>query len=330
MIAPLAKFIDWLAIQVLAIWMPRLNSQIPRLEAALKFLKGPDFIPAECQPARVEFTPDSSGLHFRFPTPRPSGFTENNIVYGRLYRCTKRWQERPLVILLHGGGGFLDHEFVFPSIARKCNRAGFNAATLESPYFYQRRPRQRGALNKPDCLLLAEATAQAIAEIRALTGWLLGEGCPGVALWGFSMGAWHAGMAVCRDARLASVVLTSPAVRINPWIEQRAVWPDIRGSLPGMRELCERLNLTALNLTLAQPAISKDTILLIEGIHDLFVLKEDVEDLWQSWGQPDIWRLSHGHVGVCCGGVPGLPGRVLRWLTPRLNAPAVRATKSLS
>jgi hypothetical protein len=35
--------------------------------------------------------------------------------------------------------------------------------------------------------------------------------------------------------------------------------------------------------------------------------------------QPDIWRLPHGHVGVCCGFVPGLPGRVIDWLTPRLN-----------
>jgi hypothetical protein len=48
-----------------------------------------------------------------------------------------------------------------------------------------------------------------------------------------------------------------------------------------------------------------------------------MEDLWQKWGQPDIWWLPHGHVGVCCGFVPGLPGRVLRWLAPRLNKAAV-------
>jgi hypothetical protein len=35
--------------------------------------------------------------------------------------------------------------------------------------------------------------------------------------------------------------------------------------------------------------------------------------------QPDIWRLPYGHVGICCGGVPGLPGRVLRWLAPWVN-----------
>ena len=73
-------------------WMPRLNAQNPRLEEALKFLKGPDFIPAESQPARVEFYPDESGLHFRFPTPRLCGFAENNVAYGRLYRCAERWQ----------------------------------------------------------------------------------------------------------------------------------------------------------------------------------------------------------------------------------------------
>jgi hypothetical protein len=54
MIAPLAKFIDWLAIQVLAILLPRFNARNPRLEEAIQLLKGPDFIPAESQPAQVE------------------------------------------------------------------------------------------------------------------------------------------------------------------------------------------------------------------------------------------------------------------------------------
>jgi predicted esterase len=234
-----------------------------------------------------------------------------------------------VIILLHGAGGFPDYQFLFPLMAHRCNRAGFNAATLVAPYHFQRGPLRLWALSSPDCLQIAEATTQAIAEIRALAGWLLGAGCPAIALWGFSMGAWYAGMAVCRDARLASVVLASPAVRMNPWIEQRAMRPAIRGTLQKARELCERLNLTALNLTLAQPAISRDNILLIEGIHDLFVPKEDVEDLWQAWGRPDIWRLPHGHAGVCCGGVPGLTGRVLRWLAPRLDMPAFRTDQSI-
>jgi hypothetical protein len=94
--------------------------------------------------------------------------------------------------------------------------------------------------------------------------------------------------------------------------------------LPRTGQLCEKLNLTPLNLTRTQPVIPAKNILLIEGIYDLMCPKDDIEDLWQSWKQPDIWRLPYGHTGVCCGLVPGLNGRILRWLAPRLNGDAVR------
>ena len=149
MIAPLAKFIDWLSIQKDFSRMPPIHGGSLRLQEAVKFLKGPDFIPAESQPARVEFNSGKSGLHFRFSTPRPSGFAENNVVYGRFYRCAGRWQERPAIILLHGGnmmrGGndAIGYRLRQPLIAHCCNRAGFNAATVELPYHFQRYPHQQ-------------------------------------------------------------------------------------------------------------------------------------------------------------------------------------------
>lgn len=319
MIASLAKLLDWLAIQVVALTEPaNAFSRNPRLEEALQFLKGPDFIAMHAQPAQVEF---NGPLDFRFPTPRPSEFTENNVVHGRFYRCGERWQERPVVILLHGSGDSLNYHFLLPKIARRCNQAGLNATTLMAPYNLQRRPRQLGgARGYADCLQFAEATAQAIAEICALTGWLLGEGCPAVALWGYSQGAWYAGMAACRDARLAAVVLGAPPGPLRPWVAQRAVRPRVRRRLPDDRKVCDALNLTAMNLAMIQPVIPGKNILLIEGVHELICRKDDIEDLWQLWGQPDIWRLPHGHVGVCCGLVPGLMERVVRWLAPRLEA----------
>jgi pimeloyl-ACP methyl ester carboxylesterase len=298
------------------------NEHDPRLEEALQFLKGPDFVPTDSQPAQVEF---KGSLHFRFPTPRPCEFTENNVVHGRLYRCPERWQKRPVIILLPGFNDSASYQFRFPLLARRCNRAGFNVATLVPPYHFQRCPRQRAEFDLGDCLFWAERTAQGIAEIRALAGWLLGEGCPAVALWGYSAGASDAGMAVCHDARLAAVVMASPRVRFRPYVEQLAVRPRFRGRLQSAREICEVMNLTPMNLTLIQPAILRERILLIEASHDDAICsKDDTEDLWQSWEQPDIWRLPHGHVGVCCGFVPGLPGRTLRWLAPRLSKPAVR------
>jgi len=324
MIAPLAKFIDWSANQVWTLMMPSDFMQPPRLEEALEFLNGPEFILDENQPARVEFDFGGSGTGFRFPSPRPGNCAENNMVYGRLYRFGEQWRERPVVILLHGSGDFFSYNSRFPLIARRFNQTGFNVATLVAPYHFQRRSRQSGADGSRDCLQIVEAASQAIAEIRALTEWLLGKGCPAVALWGYSLGARYAGMAVCRDARLAAVVMASPNVRLRPCVEQLAIRPLVRKNLPIVREVCEQLNLTALNLLATQPSIPKEKILLIEGIHDLFCPKQDIEDLWQSWGQPDIWRLPHGHVGVCCGFVPGLTGRVLRWLEPRLNNTTTR------
>lgn len=63
MLAPLARFIDWLSIQMWFTRMPHADERSQRLEEALQFLKGPDFIPAESQPAQVEFR---GPVHFRF------------------------------------------------------------------------------------------------------------------------------------------------------------------------------------------------------------------------------------------------------------------------
>jgi len=126
-------------------------------------------------------------------------------------------------------------------------------------------------------------------------------------------------MVACHDARLAAVVMGSPPACCKPTVEQLAVRPRIHRRLKSMGEICERFNLTPMNLSALHPAISPQNILLIEGIYDSLCLKDDVEDLWHKWGQPDIWRLPHGHVGICCGFAPGLPRRIIDWLKPRLN-----------
>ena len=326
MIAPVAKFIDWSAIQIGAMLEPPPNRRNPRLEEALQFLKGPDFISVESQPARVEFNPNESRVHFHFPTPRPAEFAENNVVYGRLYRCAERWQKRPTIVLLQSGSGFMSHRVRFPFITRRCNQAGLNAATLVAPFYFQRRPRYAGALNDWDYLQDAETKAQAIAEIRALIGWLLGEGCPAVALWGNSYGGFLTGLTACRDTRVAAVVLSVPGVRPKySRVRESVLRRRIREAREGQRVALEILNLTAMNLITAQPVIPKNNILLIEAIHDLCVPKEHIEELWQAWGQPDIWRLPHGHVSLGLGLAPSLTGRVLRWLAPRLRPPAMDA-----
>jgi len=334
MIAPLAKLMDWSVLQVgyamlpQSMWREAANEGDLKLEQAVQFLNGPDFIPAESQPAQLDFGPDASGGRFRFPTPRPCEFAENNVVHGGLYRCADAWQERPVIVLLHGGGDFPGHQLGFHLFARRCQRAGFNAATLELPYHFQRRPRQRGALSSLDYLRVAEAFSQAVAEIRALTGWLLGQGCPAVALWGVSLGGWRAELAACCDARLSEAVLAVPAVCMNhlSLYGEQVVWRRVRQMMRERREEHEALDRTPLNLISCQPVIPRENILLIEGIHDVLVHSGPVEQLWNAWGQPEIWRLAHGHMSWM--GVPSVTNRILHWLTPRLSANAIERARS--
>jgi hypothetical protein len=323
-IAPLAKFIDWYGLQLAWAFQPKSvrtwNVSDAKLAEALGFLNGSDFIPSESKPAKVEFNRDKFGVHFKFPTPRPCEFAENNVVDGRFYRCGQRWQESPAIILLHGGGDSLNHRFRFPWMVPACHRAGFNAATLVAPYHFQRSARR---LDKWDHLRTAEAFAQGVAEIRALTGWLLEQGCPSVALFGISLGGWFAGLAACRDARLNSIVLAVPGVRTDYKASrgEKVIWKSVQKALAARKSAYEALDKTPMNLTLSKPVIPKENILLIEGMYDLFVEPTVTEELWQKWEQPEIWRLPHGHISWMF--APGVTARVLRWLSTRLNKPTV-------
>jgi len=316
MIAPLAKFIDWSALQLAYVVAPLRHAPRPKwkLEEALEFLNGPDFIPAASNAAQIEL---DGPRHFKFPTPRPGKVEENNIVYGRLYRCAERWQERPVIVLLDGNPA-IGYHTGFRLIARRFNWAGFNVATLVAPYQLQRRPRRPIEEN---CLEFARAMAQNVAEIRALTGWLLDEGCPSVGLLGFSFGGWLAGLTACSEPRIACAVLTVPGVCMR--CSQPVVWPRVREALQALRPAHEAMDTTRLNLTLSTPVIPKENILLIVGIHDLFAEGQPYEELWQKWQQPEIWRLPHGHASAQLR--LGSMGRVLRWLTPRLNAAAAKS-----
>jgi len=311
MIAPLEEFIDWSAIQMACAVVGLRHAPKPKwkLEEALEFLNGPDFIPAASDPAQMEF---SGPRDFKFSSPRPCEDEENNIVYGRLYRCAERWQERPVIILLDGAFS-VGYHTAFPWLARRINRAGFNVATLVAPYDLQRRPRRPIEEN---CLEFSRAMAQSVAEIRALTGWLLDEGCPSVGLVGFSFGGWLTGLTACSDTRIACAVLTVSAVRMR--CSPPVVWRRVREALQALGPAQESMDTTRLNLILSRPVIPKENILLIEGMHDLLAKAQPIEELWQKWQQPEIWRLPHGHITTLF--VPGLTGRVLRWLAPRLEA----------
>jgi len=110
---------DWSAIQIVA-RMTSANASDPRLEEALQFLKGPDFVPADSQPAQMEF---NGPLHFRFPPPAMRILGKQRRSW-TVYRCPRRWQERPVIILLAGWNDSASYKLRFPLLARRFNCAG--------------------------------------------------------------------------------------------------------------------------------------------------------------------------------------------------------------
>ena len=83
----------------------------------------------------------------------------------------------------------------------------------------------------------------------------------------------------------------------------------------------EAWDTTPSNLTLSQPVIPRENILFFRGRYDFLASPEYIEELWQKWGQPEIWRLPHGHIS-CIFPLffsPVLTNRVLCWLAPRLD-----------
>src|SRR5437870_11574032 len=85
-----------------------------KLEEALEFLNGPDFIPAAADPTRIEF--DGLG-DSKFPTPRPGEVAETKMVNGRLYRWADRCKEGRVFFRLNGNPA-TGYQSGFPWIAR--------------------------------------------------------------------------------------------------------------------------------------------------------------------------------------------------------------------
>jgi dienelactone hydrolase len=317
MMPGLSRLIDWVAIRGAASRMPQADGRDPHLVEARRLMESPEFVPAKVEAAKVQF----SGVNrLQFETPCPGPFAENNVVHGRLYRCAGRWQEQPTVLLLHGWNDVIHHRWRFPRMAGQLNRDGFNAATLEAPFHFQRRPRRLGAWGNflcPDLLRTVEAMRQALTEILAFAEWLRQQGCPATGLMGVSLGGWLAGLAVSGEARFSCAVLLVPVVRMDRLLQEAAFCESIRQALKGQSAGADKLNLTQF-----RPAISKENILLIEALHDAFVPTETTEELRRAWDGPDIWRLRHGHISVLA--APGLNRRIIGWMAPRLRAQALK------
>jgi pimeloyl-ACP methyl ester carboxylesterase len=316
--ALLAKPLDWCVIQLARRCVRRGAGRPPACskEEAPSVLPEPDFRAENAsEPADLAFGAEG---RFRFTSPVRTGAPENNTVHGRLYSTGGDWKGRPTVVLLHGWDAQWCYHRTFPRLARRLRRAGINTAAFELPYHMQRRPRTGPVVDfiSGDLERMLEATRQAVAETRALCHWLRGQGSGVIGIWGFSLGAWLAGLTLWAEPRLSCAVLTTPIASIERAIAELPFCAPVRGSL--QRRTVE---LRSLNLGAHTPDLAPNNVLLVESRHDLFAPPDSIEELWRAWGHPQIWRLPHGHISVLFS--PSVMKRTVHWLAERMQSAAL-------
>jgi dienelactone hydrolase len=289
----LTQPLDWVSIRLAGLSVHRRAPAAQAAEAEALVHDASFFADFAGTPTDWRFT---HRRNFQFTSAVRSPWTRNNTVHGRFYPVSRDWTARPTVVLLHGWNAELGYRTLFPFLARRLNAAGLNAVMFELPYHSQRKPRGRGAPNNfisNNLLHVASAAHQALADARALIAWLNAQGCRRIGVWGISLGGWLAGLLACHEPRLSAAVLMTPVARMDRVIHELDFCAPLRRSLGG-----RAVRLEPLNLISHRPRVPVANVLIIASEHDLFAPIDSLEELWQAWGQPVLWRPRHGHISA--------------------------------
>lgn len=312
MVQAFYEWIDRRAIQYGCRSVNRAGPWPARVEQARALLHQEPFFPDPSVPSTIGLRADGQ---FEFRSDLATPWPANDLVRGWLHRSGKDWRTRPCAIFLHGLQGEVEYNLKYPWFARRLARQGLNTAAMVLPFHGPRRPRGPGTVScflSSDLVVTLNAFRQAVTDTRALIQWLLGEGVPGIALAGVSLGGWVTGMTTCLEPKLAAAVLITPVAHMERAFAELAFCEPIRRNLVDVP-----VNLGPLNLIERQPCLSPEKLLLVQSRYDLLAPAETIEDLWETWRRPEIWRLRHGHISVLAS-VPVMK-RILSWLADRLT-----------
>ncbi|MCB9639406.1 MAG: alpha/beta hydrolase family protein [Myxococcales bacterium] len=233
---------------------------------------------------------------FSFLSALPSGDFTNDRVRG-VSLLHPDYRRGAHVVLLHG--------WITPGhqqsmwVARELLRYGISTHMIELPYHMRRAPRGYFSGTRvidADLSVLFDALRQGVADTRKLLAGLRAEGFHRLGLLGISLGGYTAGLVSSLEQELESLTLAAPLVDLgytllnSPMIESGR---RMIAHLP-QEELMPLFEL--FRLSRYQPLLERERILLINSMHDQVVYPHKVQELWQAWDQPMMFKESHGHV----------------------------------
>src|SRR5437867_10894514 len=241
-------------------------------------------------------------VRFTFPTLHAMKFPETNVAVGRLYRHRGR-PDAPVVLISHGWAHktlkTIEHLYVRPFV-----RAGFSVASVALPLHFERTP--PGAYSgelvvSADVVLTVEAFRQGVIDLLGAANWLRAEGHRTIGVFGYSLGAYLAGILGALRHDWAFVVLGGGGDSPVSPILDTPLGRNIREDLQACGML-ERARLTrawkVISPAAFRPRVPKERILLIPGRYDRIMLPASVRRLWRAWGRPPIHWMNRGHYAL--------------------------------
>lgn len=229
-------------------------------------------------PARPALSADGV---FHFPSNITSTSASNNIVRGKLFPVGPN---APVVVFVHGWNAELHYIYGLPRLARRLNKRGIAAIAFELPFHLTRRPRAPGVIRdfiSNDLCEMLNGTRQAIADLEAILLWSRQQGARQTAVWGFSLGAWLAGLHLAVSRSVSAAVLTTPISDLKLAVETLPFCFPVRDALARTPAPLERLNLSE-----HSPLLSPERILVTQAAYDLFAPGHTCQTLAQKWRLP--------------------------------------------
>jgi hypothetical protein len=241
----------------------------------------------------------------RWRSPVQTCFPENRTALAKLF-LSLDGLSAPTVILLHALMSASD--LGYRRIARRFNRAGWNAIFPHLPFHYSRVP--RGHLNGTLALTAnlprnGETLRQAVKEVRQLMNYCRFHGCRRFGMIATSYGGWIGALLSFVEADFDFITLLQPIADIEQAIWESPAGSAIRGRL--VKAGIERgISLQHAHLSSplhGKPLLDIKKVKLIAGAYDRVVPVETIERLAQAWGGLPVTIVHQGHFGYRAMGV---------------------------
>jgi hypothetical protein len=176
---------------------------------------------------------------------------------------------------------------------------GLNVAVPVMPLHGPRRVGRRGGdgFFSGDFVDTLHAQAQAVWDIRRLTGWLRSQGAPSIGTYGVSLGGYTAALHASLDTNLDCVIVGVPATDFSRLLQSHVPKFAIRAAKAvGVPFQAIEQLLSVVSPFGFEPKLPHGRRFLFAGVADQLTTPDHARDLWLHWGEPRVAWYQGGHV----------------------------------